>query len=232
MHHLTARLALFFVIIVDIDLDSSVVCLSVRSQPNRFVCDNNEDHGMCCWISREGHWYVNVWVDVVPSCMCVLLIAVFWQYCIGLCPWKAQQSVLSTLSSCCTMIYSPQAFWLLAKEHFGLREDRTFRSLFGVSPDVCSVAWEWCRRHKQAPPHGMKGIHLLWALHFLKSYNTEDVNSTWANTTRKTWRKWVWIVLRLIRKMKREVVCHRYRSHTLSTAFPMIGSHLSHSSCF
>lgn len=104
-------------------------------------------------------------------------------------------------------MYSPQAFWLMAKEHFDFSEDRGFRALFGVSQDVCCLAWEWCRNHKRAPRHGMKGIHLLWALHFLKSYNTEDENASWAHTTRKTFRKWVWIMLRLLRKMKRELVC-------------------------
>lgn len=102
--------------------------------------------------------------------------------------------------------YSPRAFWILAKENYSVNEDRTFRSLFGTSPDVCSELWEWCQSHRLRPSHGMKPIHILWALRFLKSYDTEDVFATWAHTTRKTWRKWVWITLRIIRKLKKKKV--------------------------
>lgn len=103
-------------------------------------------------------------------------------------------------------IYSPEAFFILAQREYGVSEDRTFRSLFGVSQDVCCLVWEWCWEHKRRPPRGLNPIHVLWALHFLKSYNTEDENATWAHTTRKTFRKWVWIVLRLTRKMKKSLV--------------------------
>ena len=105
-------------------------------------------------------------------------------------------------------IYSPQAFWVLAQNLFKVKEDRTFRALFGTSTDVCSVLWDYCATHKRRPKRGMKPKHLLWSLRFLKSYDTEDSLSTWAETTRKTWRKWVWILLRIIRKYKNDLVCH------------------------
>ena len=103
-------------------------------------------------------------------------------------------------------IYSPQAFWKLANDLFKVKEERTFRALFGTSADVCSILWDYCAVHKRRPKRGMKPKHLLWALHFLKSYGTEDVLAQWADTTRKTWRKWVWIVLRIVRKYKNQVV--------------------------
>lgn len=105
-------------------------------------------------------------------------------------------------------VYSPEGFWILALQEFGIKEDRASRSFFGTSTDVCSLIWDWCSGHRRRPARGMKPIHVLWALRFLKSYDTEDIMSTWAKTTRKTWRKWVWIMLRLIRKMKKNLVCH------------------------
>ena len=42
---------------------------------------------------------------------------------------------------------------------------------------------------------GIKLVHLLWALHFLKVYVTEDVSANFFEVTRTTYRKWVWKVL-------------------------------------
>ena len=69
--------------------------------------------------------------------------------------------------------------------------DRDFRGLFGISANVCSVAWNLCDF-----PSGTKPKHLLWALLFLKVYGTETVLiSIVGGPTRKTFRKWVWTVI-------------------------------------
>lgn len=70
--------------------------------------------------------------------------------------------------------------------------NRDFTSLFGVSANVCSVVWNICNF-----PSGTKPIHLLWAFLFLKVYATEPIliAIVGSGPNRKTFRKWVWIVL-------------------------------------
>ena len=107
------------------------------------------------------------------------------------------------------MIYSPRSFLLLARAVFDCQgfDDRAFRSHFGCSPDICSILWEKIRR-----PSAMMGKHLLWGLHFLKSYATEDVLACALRTTRKTLRKWIWTVVRSIAQLKRSVVSLSFES--------------------
>ncbi|KAI2498412.1 hypothetical protein MHU86_16109 [Fragilaria crotonensis] len=81
--------------------------------------------------------------------------------------------------------------------------DRDFRSHFGVSPTVCFMIWEKCKSSFLV--HNVLPRHLLWALMFLKIYATEDVLSTIAAVSRKTYRFWTWIVLMIIAKKKNDV---------------------------
>lgn len=62
---------------------------------------------------------------------------------------------------------------------------RRFKANFGISPKVCAEAWV---EIKKKLPHDFKIMHLLWALHFLKCYNTENVNHVFANCDEKTFR--------------------------------------------
>ncbi|KAI2510184.1 hypothetical protein MHU86_4216 [Fragilaria crotonensis] len=90
--------------------------------------------------------------------------------------------------------------------------DRDFRSHFGVSPTVCFMIWEKCKSSFLV--HNVLPRHLLWALMFLKIYATEDVLSTIAAVSRKTYRFWTWIVLMIIAKKKNDVIRweNRFRS--------------------
>ena len=72
---------------------------------------------------------------------------------------------------------------------------RRFRALFGASPTVCATIWTLISNKL---PKGSKPKHLLWACLFLKIYATEQVNSVITGADPKTFRKWVWVVLRLI----------------------------------
>eukprot|EP00977_Amphora_coffeiformis_P008565 scaffold1938_cov260-Amphora_coffeaeformis.AAC.1 len=101
------------------------------------------------------------------------------------------------------MIYSPRAFTLLAAEILGVDSfnDRMFRSHFGCSPDICSILWQQITRGCNGMPY-----HLLWALNFLKSYDTEDVMACRFHVTRNTLRKWIWIYVRKICRLKRKVI--------------------------
>ena len=104
------------------------------------------------------------------------------------------------------MIYSPRAFFLLAKKSkLGVSDDRSFKSHFGVSIDVTSLVWDDIRQSRTCP-RSMQPMHLLWGLLFLKTYGTTEVMADSVGTSRNTFRKWVWIVLRQIQKLKRKVV--------------------------
>eukprot|EP00977_Amphora_coffeiformis_P007617 scaffold1684_cov214-Amphora_coffeaeformis.AAC.1 len=110
------------------------------------------------------------------------------------------------------MIYSPRAFSLLAKSSLNVRiEDCSFRSHFGCSPDVCSILWQKIDERMQPRPRGMMPKHLLWALLFLKTYQKEDVLAGRAGTTQKTLRKWVWIIIDGIQKLKQSIICWENR---------------------
>ena len=66
-----------------------------------------------------------------------------------------------------------------------MNRSREFRSHFGVSPDVCAIAWTLLDRPAKSKP-----IHLLWTLLLLKTYNTQDVLVGTCKTTRPTFIKW------------------------------------------
>lgn len=107
------------------------------------------------------------------------------------------------------MIYSPRAFFLLAQNHFGVNDDRSFRAHFGASIDVASVTWDRIRDNRTCP-RAIKPIYLMWGLYFLKVYGTTEVMANKCGTSCNTFRKWVWIVLRQIQKLKRRVVSMKF----------------------
>jgi hypothetical protein len=83
--------------------------------------------------------------------------------------------------------------------------DQRFRSLFGVGPEVCGHIWHHLSNYSWKPPR-VRPKHLLWTLMFLKLYSTELVLSVMARASRKTFRKWVWLLLPLIADMSPFVV--------------------------
>lgn len=79
---------------------------------------------------------------------------------------------------------------------------RRFKSFFGVSPNICAMCWNMI---KDELPDSYQEVHLLWALYFLKCYNTESVNHAVAGCDEKTFRTKVWTVVERLAFMK--VVC-------------------------
>lgn len=67
---------------------------------------------------------------------------------------------------------------------------RKFLAHFGVPALICEILWD-----KLGASLNFKPKHLLWALLFLKTYNTEHVMSTILKTDEKTLRKYVWMVV-------------------------------------
>ena len=70
---------------------------------------------------------------------------------------------------------------------------RIFTTTFGVSQDLCSNLWNFFDKkfQEEASPK-----HLLWALMFLKQYNTQSFTASIVDVDEKTYRKWVWKVIK------------------------------------
>lgn len=86
--------------------------------------------------------------------------------------------------------------------------EQDFKSFFGV--DSSAVATAWGKINDQVVPVGAKPVHLLWACLWMKVHATESVLSSIADTTRKTFRKWAWIVIKAIADEASDIVsgCH------------------------
>jgi hypothetical protein len=84
--------------------------------------------------------------------------------------------------------------WLAAKPMLGraVKEYRHFRALFGASPEVVATIY-----NITSFDHHINLIHLLWALSFMKTYQTYGalISLTGAKVSRKTYRNKVWSVL-------------------------------------
>jgi hypothetical protein len=74
---------------------------------------------------------------------------------------------------------------------YGRFEGPNFWAIFGISADVCAIAWNLCDFPSQTKPK-----HHLWALLFLKVYGTVTaLILIVGGPTQKTFRKWVWSVI-------------------------------------
>ena len=74
-------------------------------------------------------------------------------------------------------------------------DERSFRSIFGVSWDVTARLWSLLESY--GANKYKRPFHLLWALLFAKQYGNEQSHCMMVggNVSLKTFRKWVWIIL-------------------------------------
>jgi hypothetical protein len=68
-----------------------------------------------------------------------------------------------------------------------LVDERTFVAFYGTTPNIVLEVWEYCER-----PTGTHPKHLLWALMYLKLYNSLDVMAVLCGTSKPTFNKWIW----------------------------------------
>ena len=80
--------------------------------------------------------------------------------------------------------------------------NRRFRAFFGTSPRICSIIWGIISQQTNFPDHNHNYRHLLMALHFLKCYNTEDVDAGLFHVDPKTFRTHLWEYIHLLSSMK------------------------------
>lgn len=81
---------------------------------------------------------------------------------------------------------------------------RKFRAHFGVSWEVTQVLWRVIVS-KGSPYFSFKYDHLLWALHFLKVYDSVDVSAQHWNVDPKTYHTWIWRILATLEELLLEV---------------------------
>jgi len=80
--------------------------------------------------------------------------------------------------------------------------DQELRAHFGVSLKTMHACWIHFEFKEKTKPE-----HLLWALKFLKSYNTERVLARFFRLgSRETYRKWIWSVIADLSRNKNKVV--------------------------
>jgi len=80
----------------------------------------------------------------------------------------------------------------LFEEIFGLRYDeRSWKSLFGLCVDAVEYLWVDVLRRSDVRHRK----YLLWALHFLRCYNSNDTAHCLFGVTRNTYRVHVWKVI-------------------------------------
>ena len=104
--------------------------------------------------------------------------------------------------------------------------DRRFISIYGCLPRTCADLWHALltsghpsfmvevnnmqkkkpikQHYFNFPPYKPK--HLMWALHFLCCYPTENQGTGIIPTDEKTFRKWTWIFVEAIASLKSEIV--------------------------
>jgi hypothetical protein len=90
------------------------------------------------------------------------------------------------------------------------REARHFREFFGTPVDAVEIVWDLLVRESLLPEKGHPK-HLLWALHFMKTYPKQGpacatVGASAGAVDAKTFRKWVWAFIRAIAELEEVVV--------------------------
>jgi hypothetical protein len=111
----------------------------------------------------------------------------------------------------------PQAmdFILLGKDMMGrsekrmgtmASEERRFRELFGVSPEVALVMWNLLLEYRLVPFKGTM-THFLWTLCFLKVYaKLQPMCALCGGIDPKTLKKWVWAFIDALASLEGYVV--------------------------
>lgn len=100
---------------------------------------------------------------------------------------------------------------------------RRFRANYGTSPGVCAILWNLI---KPVLPRWFKFPHLLWGLIFLKVYATESVIAPKLGVDEKTYRDYVWPVVKAIASVKSKVVSFSFFNLNVHRAHSPFDSHI------
>lgn len=116
--------------------------------------------------------------------------------------FKTSNNKMATIAS----IFTREAGNIM-RNHTEDGPDRDFRYLFGISLSTCVRAWNLCVDSNYLPA-GTQQYHFLWSLMFLKLYGTQSMLARLAGTTQKTYRKWVWPIIRCLSRCRHGLVSY------------------------
>ena len=104
-------------------------------------------------------------------------------------------------------------------------DERTYRAHFKINPFATARLWKRLHQANTGKVHVHQGVvysfesfqpcHLLWLLHYLKTYVSEDVAASFCGVSCKTHRKYVWAMIDFSNNLSRELVSKQYNLHTL-----------------
>lgn len=77
---------------------------------------------------------------------------------------------------------------------------RRIKAIYGVSPSIMKIIWNNLY-NSSSLPHNSNPEYLLYALRFLKTYDTEDVSSSAEKCHEQTFRNWSWVFVELLSDM-------------------------------
>lgn len=90
-------------------------------------------------------------------------------------------------------------------------EERYLSATFGVDELILDYLW---KRIKQSHwGHLFDQVHLLWALHFLKCFDSVPTSAEYWKVSPKTWRKYTWGIIYLLHLLLSEepgVIVHNF----------------------
>ena len=75
---------------------------------------------------------------------------------------------------------------------------RRYITFFGATYEVIYDLWDLIENNLPSPRNP---IHLLWTMMFLKQYNKESTNACKCGCDKKTFRKYVWLYLKIISQL-------------------------------
>lgn len=100
----------------------------------------------------------------------------------------------------------------IANDDFRPIEEEKFQSMFGVTPTVCSIAWNMIISMLNEDPADseydkLSPMHMLWTLYYLRCYPKErQISSVVGRVCRNNFRKWVCFLIPSIAGLDNEVV--------------------------
>ena len=74
------------------------------------------------------------------------------------------------------------------------QQQQEFSTHYGPTPAICVLLWEDLAAI-ETKPSKMLPMHLLWGLHFLHRYPTEEELATRLKQGVRTIRRWLWSVI-------------------------------------
>ena len=123
-------------------------------------------------------------------------------------------SCVAFLLKIITMSFLPQTFMDTAMVMLEIKKNnisttrmmQKFVSTFGITPNMCSIVWT--KLQDDEMPATVLPKHLLWTLHFLRCYNSEEVLTNLTKCCRQTLTKWIWPMIERLHDL--DIVSNNY----------------------